>query len=240
MSLDEFTRAYRKYSHFFSHLKADAGLIRRVEEAQQAVMERVRSLLDTSLSLEENLDKPEVKRELEQAVEEIARALGDEPPNPEEALEAVSSGRVDGPGRIGLLALQAVARAYADKLLEEQGPGYEPSQYCPVCGTPSQTMVKEERSFYMVCHFCTYKWLVSQRGLLCPYCGNTNPVSIGLFSDRKRRVALALCQECGTLWNIIVDESIKAPRVLLPLIALNAQAYRVFIPDSLKEIISDS
>ena len=239
MSLDEFTRAYRKYNHFFSHLKADASLVRRVEEAQQAVMARVKSLLDTSRSLEENLEKPEIKRELEEALREIAGILGEEPPSLEEALRAVGDGRVEGPGRVGLLALQAVARAYADLLLEREGPGYEPSQYCPVCGAPSQTMVKEGRSFYMICHFCTYKWLVSQRGLLCPYCGNTNPVSIGLFSDRKRRVALALCQECGTLWNIVVDESIKAPRILLPLIASSAQAYRVFIPDGLKEIISD-
>jgi formate dehydrogenase maturation protein FdhE len=127
--------------------------------------------------------------------------------------------------RSGFLALQAVARAYSSRLLEE-GVVEEPSAKCPVCGVRSETMVRRGGDYFMVCHFCSYEWRVSRGRIMCPYCGALNPISIGIYSDKKRRLGLAHCQECGGTWRCILDETIRAPRQLLPLIALGAEVYR--------------
>ena len=138
------------------------------------------------------------------------------------------SGNIDtSEHRAVLLAAQAAARAYATAFEESRGMIYEPSAYCPLCGAQSRTMVKDGEDHYMICHFCYYAWRVPSQPY-CPYCGTSHPLSVGLYTGRLRRLALAECQDCGSTWRLILDKSIveRAPRQLLPLIALSAERLR--------------
>lgn len=221
--VEDFRKALVKYGHFFKHMKLDRSLVLAVEEAQQEVMREAYKEVDVGEDLSENIKRLSREGLIDSWARRMAEAIGEEPRSVD-VWEALS-GDLDKPGvRPMLLALQAVARAYADKLLE-RGVGYEPSARCPVCGLESRTMVKRGRFYNMICHFCGYEWRVSDK-IVCPYCGSRDPVSIGVFSDKARRVALARCQDCGSTWRIIMDEAITAPRILLPLIALKAEAYR--------------
>ncbi len=225
--LDEFKKAIAKYGHFFKHARIDKAQAISVEEAQQAIAERARGELDTGMSLEENVERLASKGLLARWAEEIGGLIGDDTGDTGRAIQAALEGRLEEPGaRAMLLAIQAVARAYADMLLEK-GVGYEPSARCPVCGLESRTMVKRGKWFNMVCHFCGYEWRVSDK-MVCPYCGESNPVAVGAYGDRARRVMLAKCHTCNSTWRVIMDETIKAPRILLPLIALKAEQFKVF------------
>ncbi|MCE4602493.1 MAG: formate dehydrogenase accessory protein FdhE [Desulfurococcales archaeon] len=225
--LDEFKKAIAKYGHFFKHARVDKAQAISVEEIQQTIASRARVELDTGRSLEENVEYLNSKGLLAQWAAEIGGRIGDKVDNPGKALEAALEGRLEEQGaRAMLLAIQAVARSYADKLLE-RGVGYEPSARCPVCGLESRTMVRRGRWFNMICHFCGYEWRVSNR-MVCPYCGESNPVAVGVYGDKARRVMLAKCHTCNSTWRVVMDETIRAPRILLPLIALKAEQFQVF------------
>jgi len=139
------------------------------------------------------------------------------------------AGDIDTPGaKAALITVQAVARAVA----RLRDPVNLLSATCPVCGAESKTMVARD-ALYMVCHFCGYQWIVSRGEVVCPYCGTNDPISIGVFTDKKRRIGLFTCQECGSTWRAIMDRSIRAPATLLPLIAVGAEHYRRFAVYSL-------
>jgi len=224
--LEDFKRALVKYGHFFKHMKLDRGLVLAVEEVQLDVMKEAYNEIDVGESLDRNIKRLTERGLIRSWASRIAGVIGEEHRDLD-VLDALAGGLEKPGARSTLLAVQAVARAYANKLLEN-GVGYEPSARCPVCGLESKTMVKRGRFYNMVCHFCGYEWRVSDR-IVCPFCGSRDPVSIGVFSDRARRVALARCQDCGSTWRVIMDESINAPRILLPLIALRAEAFRTVL-----------
>ncbi len=225
MALSEFEKAFNKYSHFFKHARVDKKLAFSIEGIQQEAMRRASSLLDLDSSLEDNVRRLKDSLILDTA-RELAKLLGDEVADADEAYRAALEGRLEEQGaRAMLLAIQAIARAYAEAKLERDGQVYEPGSYCPVCGLQSRTMVRRRGRYYMVCHFCAYEWLLSS-DLKCPYCGESNPVAVGVFGDKGRRVMLAKCHTCGSTWRVIMDETIRAPRILLPLIALKAEAFR--------------
>ncbi|MEB3859658.1 MAG: formate dehydrogenase accessory protein FdhE [Desulfurococcales archaeon] len=231
--LEEFRRALDKYGHLVRIREFDPETALVIEEAQLRIIEDIgRGLEDKGTgSLEELLDSLVESGTLYRYVDMIADAIGEKVEDPEGALRAVIRGEEGVPGfRSVFLALQAVARAYALLLLKE-GPVEEPSSKCPACGIRSETMVKRGDDYHMVCHFCSYEWVASRGRMMCPYCGTTDPIAIGLYSDKKRRLGLAHCQECGSTWRCVLDETIKAPRQLLPLIALGAEVYRRFLED---------
>ncbi|MCE4599478.1 MAG: formate dehydrogenase accessory protein FdhE [Desulfurococcales archaeon] len=231
--LEEFELGLRKYRHFIKRLDLDVESIKRVEEVQLKIGELLKDsrILDGREGLREVIGKLLDSGILARLVEEASMELNlTSPGDLEEALKRVLAGDLDYPGaHATLIVLQGIARFYADSVLEREGLGHEPSAKCPLCGAMSETMVKKGDAYTMVCHFCAYQWVVSRRSLMCPYCGSTHPISIGIYSDKKKRIALARCQDCGATWRLILDESIRPPRVLLPLIALGAEAYRPFL-----------
>ncbi len=157
--------------------------------------------------------------------------LGLDGGDPLEAYERLLEGDYDSSGAQAMfIVMQAIARAYADALLERDGVKTVLTHVCPVCGVESDIMVAEPDGGYsMICPFCYYKWRLPGRGLVCPRCGSRDKFSLGLYMDKSdRRVALLHCQECGYTARVIMDPSIAegAPRSVLPLLALGADRFR--------------
>ncbi|ESQ26142.1 MAG: Protein involved in formate dehydrogenase formation [uncultured Acidilobus sp. OSP8] len=154
------------------------------------------------------------------------------PDKAEESLTKALEGDVSSRGsRSALLVFQAVARAYASHYERKNGTVEEVTAYCPLCGSESRTMVRVGEEYLLVCHLCGYAWRVSRKTLACPFCGNSNPFSIGIFMDKDGRLGLAYCQECGSSWRVVLDERVaSAPRILLPLLALAAERLRGALP----------
>lgn len=236
----EFERALDKYLHFLRGGRIDRDLALRIERIQLEIIEYLSSILpDPPMEAWEALGILRERGLLADVVERVSKATGDEPRDIDEALAAFQSGDLDKPGaKTLLIAVQAVARYVADKRLEKEGPLDIQTPHCPVCGAESKTMIVGNDGFYMICPFCAYKWRISRSKVVCPYCGSDNPISIGVFTDRRRRIGLFVCQECGATWRGILDRSIRAPRILLPLISLGAESFRRFAKDSI-ELIRD-
>ncbi|MCE4620284.1 MAG: formate dehydrogenase accessory protein FdhE [Desulfurococcales archaeon] len=235
----EFKDALRRYTHLLKGGKIDLEKSVKIEEIELSLIEDLlknqpvicRSRRDLQDLIGDLLDSGWI----EEAMRKTSEGLNVEiDGDPKEALEAFLTGNVEKPeGKIALLVVQAIARCLAESKLEDNEIVEEITPICPVCGAESKTMVLERDGYYMVCPFCSYKWLVSRDKIRCPYCGNDNPVSLGVFSDRARRLGLVVCQECGATWRLVIDKSIKAPRILLPVISLGAEAYRQFIRDEM-------
>ncbi len=130
------------------------------------------------------------------------------------------------------ILVQAIARCVAEERLNE-GVEDRTGPICPVCGAESKTMVVRDYGYHMVCPFCSYEWRISKDRVICPYCGNSDPVSIGVFTDKKRRIGLLVCQECGETWRAILDRGIRAPRILLPVLSMGAEAFRKFLHEDM-------
>jgi FdhE protein len=207
----------------------ELSYIRRVEEAQARVIERLKGVVAGYGGLRDAVAALLESSELLRAAREIAGALGEEPPEAVGWGEVarVLSGDLDFRGaRSLLLAIQAVARSYAEAVIESRGEGSGVTSLCPICGAASETMYRRRGGYYMVCHFCGYTWRVSGEIPLCPRCGAQPPLDVGVVSDRSRRLGLASCWRCGYTWRIILDEHVKAPAIALPLIALGAEKLR--------------
>ncbi|MEN2999603.1 MAG: formate dehydrogenase accessory protein FdhE [Acidilobaceae archaeon] len=219
---EELASALMKYAHLIG-APINVDWIKKVENVQQEIMKKVRDRARESDTLSSFLAKLESSGELHELVRAVAQEIGEEVGDAKRAIAAALSGNSEEEGfRSALLALQAIARAFAEgrEAIAEQ------SAFCPVCGARSETMYKRGNKYYMVCHFCTYTWLQSVGKPTCPYCGNSSEISIGMFSDNQRRVALMKCWECGSTWNVILDEGIRAPPVAIPLIGMAAEKFK--------------
>jgi len=229
--LQDFRIALDKYLHLLRGGTVDKEKALLVERIQLELMAEAESLLEGEIPGEAQaaLDKLERMGWLDQAIRRVGSRINDEPGDPKKALEAFLRGDLDEPGaRAALIVVQAVARLVA----EHREPVNLLSAMCPVCGAESRTMVSRD-ALYMVCHFCGYQWIVSRGEVVCPYCGSNDPISIGVFTDKRRRIGLFTCQECGSTWRGILDRSIRAPPILLPLIAYGAEIFRRFAVISL-------
>jgi len=235
----EFKDALRKYMHLLKGGKIDLEKTIKIEELELKLMNDLVSkqseLCERKKNLQGLIEALLDTGWMEEALKETSHKLNVEiNSDPREALEAFLTGNVERPeGKVALLVVQAIARCLAESKLENDEIVEKVTPICPVCGAESKTMVLERDGYYMVCPFCSYKWLVSRETIRCPYCGNDNPISLGVFSDRARRLGLAVCQECGATWRLVIDKSIKAPRILLPVISLGAEAYRKFVHDDM-------
>lgn len=236
--LRELRVSLSKYEHL-AGLKLQRTAILKTEEAQLRAMEKLRpaarSAVASAKSLDELASELAASGVLEEVVSEIAEALGVEGyKGVYEALDSIASGEAGDEERPAFLALQALARVYAEEYEAARGVVESRGAACPVCGSTSDVAIYDGEAYYMLCPLCFYKWRVGG-GIECPYCGSRDPVAIGLFMDRQRRVALAHCQSCGSSWKLILDPSLarRAPRLVIPLIALAAEKYRGLTPEGL-------
>lgn len=235
-NLEEFISSLRKYGHL-TGFKLDIETAKKIEEIQLNIINDIKNKL-TNLNLD---DLNKLISELSQnglmqtLIKEASKALGEEIDinNADEAFKEALEGNMNFRGaKASLIALQAVSRLYAEKYKEKNGEILNVSPYCPICGSESKTMIKADNDYKMVCHFCGYIWKVSEKKIVCPYCGNSEEFSLGVFSDKEGRVGLVYCQNCKSSWRIILDESIKAPSILLPLIALGGEKFKGALPIS--------
>jgi len=223
--VEELVSSLSRYAHMLG-FPVNIEWVRVVEEVQERVMSDVRGEASGYSSLREFVDALESRGYILRASLEASRVLGEEVEDYGRAFRAALSGDLSVRGaRVVLIVLQAIARAYAEEMLKK-GVRVESSAYCPICGAVSETMFKEGGMYYMVCHFCSYKWLVSADKPICPYCGNSDELSIGVLGDKQMRVALVKCWKCGATWRAIMDETIKTPLILKPLIAMAAEKFR--------------
>jgi len=235
--LKAFEQALRRYSTILG-LRINVELAKSVEAVQAKIMKDVEAFLSSvdlgSPDLSNLLARLSDSGRLSNYIVEVGRALKDEvsPDKAEESLTKALEGDVSSRGsRSALLVFQAVARAYASHYERKNGTVEEVTAYCPLCGSESRTMVRVGEEYLMVCHLCGYAWRVSRKTLVCPFCGNSNPFSIGIFMDKDGRLGLAYCQECGSSWRVVLDERVaSAPRILLPLLALAAERLRGALP----------
>ncbi|MCS7107066.1 MAG: formate dehydrogenase accessory protein FdhE [Acidilobaceae archaeon] len=219
---EELASALVKYAHLIG-TPINVDWIKKVERAQQEIIKQVRERARESDTLSSFLSKLDSSGELPELVKKVAQEIEEEVPDVRRAIAAALSGNSEEEGfRSALLALQAVARAFA----EGKEAVAEQSAFCPLCGARSETIYRRGNKYYMVCHFCTYTWIQSTERPSCPYCGNYSEFSIGMFSDKQKRVALMKCWECGSSWRVILDESIRAPAVAIPLIGMAAEKFR--------------
>lgn len=230
----ELESALLRYIHLLKGGRVDVKKTLEVERLEQEIISEILGNEETRRLLEEN-ELPQALSKMRDAgllgrlVERVARAIGEEIRSLDSALEAFYTGRDDEPGfRSVFIAIQAVARAKALLYEGAHGKVESPEPVCPVCGAVSKTMVKLGPEEYgMVCPFCGYIWTVSRTGFVCPFCGNRDKLSLGVFTGKKaKRLGLAWCQACGATWYVILDRSIKVPRLLLPVLARGAEIYR--------------
>jgi len=229
--IKHYRNALRKYKHLLKGGKIDENIAVKIEEIELNLIKQLYStdLCDTTLNLEDLLKSSKIHEWILEKIREVASNLGEEIDDPEQAINAFLEGKINIKGiNSAFIVIQSVARCLANTMLNHNKID-DLTPYCPVCGAESKTMVLMDDGYNMVCPFCHYVWRISKNTLRCPYCGNSNPVSLGVFSDRTRRIGLVVCQECGSTWRIIMDRNIKAPRSLLPLISLGAEAYKRFV-----------
>ncbi len=214
-----------RYAHLLG-FTVNVEWIRLIEGLQEKIMEDVRSEVPGYDSLKGFMVALESKGYITKAMEEVSKAIGEDIGDPGEAIKAALIGDLGVKGvKVALIVLQAIARAYAEEMLRREVV-IETSAICPLCGALSETMFKEEGGYYMVCHFCSYKWFLSKGKPICPYCGNRDELTIAIISDKQMRVALMKCWNCGSTWRAIMDETIAVPLILKPLIAMAAEKFR--------------
>jgi len=237
--VNELVTAITRYRQLHG-LNVDLRVARSVEDLQARIIVGLRgsNAVRGAASASQALARLLEEGVLEEFYRAAAQLTGDpeDPGSLEEVIAAAVRGDVEKPGvKAMLLVMQAVARAVAESRLEEEGPGSELGVTCPVCGAASETMYKRKGAYYMVCHFCGYTWRVRGSELLvCPSCGATAPIDVGVVADKHRRLGLAACQRCGYTWRVIMDEHLKAPLIVLPLIAMGAERFRPALEEALK------
>jgi Zn ribbon nucleic-acid-binding protein len=231
----ELRRAILRYKTLIGG-SVDLETTLKVEEAERLVAARVRRAVEEAVIRGQNLEDVASSLlesgVLDELAKEVGGLLGLQPPRSvEEALEHMASGDLSSDeSRVAFVVMQGVARTYADLLLEREGVPERLGTRCPVCGAESDILVAEPGGGYsMLCPFCFYKWRLPGGGLRCPRCGSADKFSLGIYTDRNdKRVALLHCQECGFTGRLILDRTIRAPRSVLPLIALGADRFRAY------------
>ncbi|MEB3851207.1 MAG: formate dehydrogenase accessory protein FdhE [Desulfurococcales archaeon] len=214
----------------------------RVEEVELGIIESLKPAVREAVEAGESLNSLAARLleegTLSRLAGVVAEKLGLEGPRDlGDALQRMASGDIEAPGaKVAFVVMQAVARAYAEVLLEAEGPREVMGTRCPVCGAESDVMAAEPDGGYsMVCPFCFYKWRLPGVGLSCPSCGSRDRFALGIYTGRSdKRVALLHCQNCGFTARVILDRNVAsgAPRSLLPLIALRADRYRAFVGEA--------
>lgn len=223
--VEELLSSLSRYAHLLG-FPVNVEWVRLVEELQERIIEDVRGEAREYVSLKDFTAALSSRGYLAKAIEEVSKALAEDVDDPDVALRAALTGDLEVKGaKIALIVLQAIARAYAEEALK-RGVTIETSALCPLCGALSETMIKEEGRYTMVCHFCSYKWVVSEGKPICPYCGNQDELSIAVISDKQMRVALMKCWKCDSTWRAIMDETIRTPLILKPLIAMAAEKFK--------------
>ncbi|MCE4603615.1 MAG: formate dehydrogenase accessory protein FdhE [Aeropyrum sp.] len=211
----------------------DIGRIKELERLQGEIIEEIKHIADPeSCDLDCFVVKAlqELGDSLEEYCQKAARLIGGRSDSCEQGsvISTLRDGSLDPESHAPLLVvLQAVLRAYSESL-EERGIVWSGiTHLCPVCGVPSETMVKRRGAeYYMVCHMCFYQWRIARGVPVCPRCGATSPLDVGIITDKSRRIGLAHCQRCGYVWRAILDEHMKIPPTAAPLIALGAERFR--------------
>ena len=240
--LREFETALDKYLHLLHGGRIDqerAVIIERIELKIQNVLAG-EGLCDPRASLNDSvkrlLEREQIHNKLIKIINELVMDGNvDSLTNIdlEKATEMFLKGEVESrEATIAAIIIQSLARCIAEQKLTE-GTEERLTPYCPVCGAESRTMVVRDGGYHMICPFCGYEWRISKDRPRCPWCGNDNPISIGVFTNRQRRIGLMVCQECGSTWRAILDRRIKAPNILLPLISLGAEAFRTFMSNDM-------
>ena len=231
---DELRTALYRYKHLLRGGEIDVDAAVLVEDVEEELMEEIRGDRVAAEILEaEPLDRAlsilASRGVIDRLASKASERLGEEINDIDAAVEAFLTGNVETPGfRTIFIVIQALARVKAEITEEKEGTKYHPEPVCPVCGATSRTMIREDGNTYsMVCAFCGYKWIVSREGFLCPFCGNRDKLSLGVFTGKKtKRLGLAWCQACGATWHLVLDKTIRVPRLLLPVIAHGAEIYR--------------
>ena len=231
---EELRAALYRYKHLLRGGEIDIDMAVLVENVEEELMEEIRGDRETVEILETEplgraLSMLATRGALERLASKASARLGEKVGNIDAAVEAFLTGNIEAPGfRVIFIVIQALARVKAEITEEREGARYHPEPVCPVCGAVSRTMIREDSDTYsMVCPFCGYKWVVSREGFLCPFCGNRDKLSLGVFTDKKtKRLGLAWCQACGATWHLVLDKTIRVPRLLLPVIAHGAEIYR--------------
>ncbi|MEB3816484.1 MAG: hypothetical protein LRS46_00875 [Desulfurococcales archaeon] len=238
-SLEGFRLALKMYGRI-AGIPLDEESALKVEELELKIMSTLRGeaskAVDSGLGLSEWSSSLLESGVLGDLYKLAAETLGVEGAGLEEARSLLESGRYDEPGAQALfIVLQAVARAYAEALLAREGLREKLTHVCPVCGVETDIMVARGAGRYsMLCPFCYYEWMLPGRGLVCPRCGSRDRFALGVYTGRSdRRLALLHCQNCGFTARLINDPEIyrRAPRSLLPLIALGADRYRSVVEE---------
>jgi len=243
-TIEEFVFSLRRYNHLIG-FKIDIDVAKKIEEIQLNIIKNIEIMFnEIDLSdLTRFISKLSENGVLQRFIQEVSEVMGEgiEVADADKVLKEALDGNMNIRGaRSSLIALQAVSRFFADKYLGTKGEIKRESAFCPICGSESKTMVKEGNRYKMVCHFCGYKWTVSEGIIVCPYCGNKDSFSLGLFTDKERRVGLVYCQNCGTSWRIVLDETIKAPTITLPLIAIGAEKFRGSLPNAIDSDVDNA
>ncbi len=228
---DSFEVAMKKYGALMLE-EPDVNSARKVEETQLIIMRELYDKIDESRTLEDVLVDLEANGSLRNTIERVARELGtqlsEDPINAYRRLVG-GEGDLEGPDATPIiLAIQAIARAYAEKYEYRNGISSGKDNTCPLCGTESDTMIVEGREYCMVCPMCGHKWRISEGSPVCPRCGEDR--KLGVYSDRGGILGLATCQSCGYSWHMILGK-VEAPRIMLPLIAMGAERFRRALPD---------
>ncbi len=234
--VDELRRAIERYKHLLKGGEIDYNAALMVEEVEETLINNIKSRNEILEIIRRNDLRNAIsilhERGILSELFEMTRKMTGESGDVDKALSAFLTGDIDVEGfKSMFLLIQSIARVKAEIVEEEVGIVESRTAVCPVCGAVSKTMTKEGQSYFMVCPFCGYKWLVSRGKLICPYCGNEDPLSLGIFTGKKaKRLGLVWCQNCDTTWHIVLDTSIRVPRLFLTIIAYGGEVYKATMP----------
>ncbi|WP_131160048.1 formate dehydrogenase accessory protein FdhE [Aeropyrum pernix] len=240
--VSELVRSLMSYKSLHKLDLPDLEKVKEVERLQSEIIEDLRGRIDVErcdarcviLKSGELLGR----EKLDGYCRRAQSLLGLEPSgcSPEDLAGLAETTSID-PDKTGglLLVVQGLLRGLSEEL-KRQGYSWSGiSHRCPVCGLESETMVRKGDGYYMVCHMCFFTWLVSRGIPVCPRCGSTVPLEVGIFTDKSRRIGLGFCSRCGYSWRILLDQYMSVPDHAAPLIALGAERFRPAMEKALEK-----
>jgi len=235
--LKEFRKALERYLHMIK-LELDIEKSVEIEGLQLRIIEELRDKADKAIDEGEDLERftnnllesGEIESVYKRIMDVIAPGSG---ATLVEAAEKLNSGEYEDESAASLMmVLQAIARAYAEAYEQKRGGARVKGSKCPICGTTADILYRgEEGEYYVLCPFCYYSWRLSEDSPVCPHCGSTDKLGLGIYSDRAMRVGLLHCQGCGGTARVVLDRSIRVPRPVIPLIAIGADKFRAVLGD---------
>lgn len=245
--VSELVRSLMAYKSLHRLELPDLEKVREVERLQSEIIEDLRGKIDVEeCDARCVIEKAEDLLGSDRISEYCKRAqilLGLDPSGckPEDLVSVAEGSDVD-PYRSGgvLLVVQGILRGLSEELKRKGYMWSGISHRCPVCGVESETMVRRDEGFYMVCHMCFYTWLVSRGIPVCPRCGATVPLEVGIFTDKSRRIGLGFCSRCGYTWRVLLDQFMSVPDHAAPLIALGAERFRPAMEKALEKGLEEA